>query len=90
MTGSDGVNNALQKVHKLYSSGYSSIDIIATLFKVVKNYDAGMLEYIKLEYIKEIGFVHMRILNGLNSLLQLSGLISKLCTVADKIKQEKQ
>ena len=38
-----------------------------------------MDEELKLNFIKEIGFCHMRILDGLDSLLQLSGLIAKLC-----------
>lgn len=31
---------------------------------------------------QEIGMVHIRIVEGLNSLLQLSALLAKLCTVA--------
>ena len=89
MEGSSGLDAAVKQIHKLYNSGYSSIDIISTLFKIVKNYDETMLEYVKLEYIKEIGFVHMRILNGVNSLLQLSGLLARLCAVVDKIKDSK-
>ncbi len=38
-----------------------------------------MEEKIKLEYMKVIGTAHMRILDGLDSLLQLSGLLAKLC-----------
>lgn len=33
-------------------------------------------------YFQEIGMVHIRIVEGMNSLLQLSGLLAKLCTVA--------
>ena len=89
MKGSEGLDLALQEIHKLYKSGYSSIDMISTIFKVVKNYDQSMIEYLKLEYIKEIGFVHMRILSGVNSMLQLSGLVARLCAVADKVKANK-
>ena len=40
-----------------------------------------MEEKTKLEYMKVIGTVHMRILDGLDSLLQLSGLLAKLCLI---------
>jgi replication factor C subunit 2/4 len=50
-----------------------------TLFRVSRNYE--MEEKIKLEYMKVIGTAHMRILDGLDSLLQLSGLLAKLCLV---------
>ena len=36
-------------------------------------------EYTKLEYIKEIGFTHMRILEGVGTLIQLGGLMARLC-----------
>lgn len=45
------VDNALQGVHQLWRQGYSAVDIITTLFRVVKFYD-GMPEYMKLDYIK--------------------------------------
>lgn len=35
-------------------------------------------EPLKLEYIKEIGFAHMRISDGLNTYLQLAGLVARL------------
>lgn len=63
-------------VKRLWDQGYSCMDIIGTLFKVCKA--AHIPEPVKLEYIKEIGFAHMRIADGLNSYLQLAGLIARL------------
>lgn len=62
----------------LWGLGYSSEDIIINIFKCVK-YNDKMTERQKLEFIKRVGETHLRISNGLNSLLQLSALISKLC-----------
>jgi replication factor C subunit 2/4 len=45
---------------------------------VARNSDT-LPEFLKLEYLKEIGFCHMRIGDGVNSRLQLSGLLAKLC-----------
>ncbi|CAM8880985.1 unnamed protein product [Rhodiola kirilowii] len=61
---------------QLYDLGYSPTDIITTLFRIIKNYD--MAEYIKLEFMKETGFAHMRICDGVGSFLQLCGLLAKL------------
>ena len=88
--------------------GYSSHDIITTMFKVTKSLPT-LPEHIKLEFIKvimplekknpllaitfvpivrsrtninpskEIGFTHMRILEGVQTLLQLSGCVARLC-----------
>lgn len=49
--------------------------------QVVRNSNQ-LKEFIKLEYLKEIGFCHMRIGDGVNSRLQLSGLLAKLCKTA--------
>lgn len=109
------VDNALEGVHQLWRQGYSAVDIITTLFRVVKFYD-GMPEFMKLDYIKvslarppidrncacpqwigttflmmtiscararqEIGLTHMKILEGVTSLIQLGGLISRLCKLS--------
>jgi replication factor C subunit 2/4 len=67
---------ALVIVRRLWDEGYSCMDIIGTLFKVCKS--SSIPEAVKLEYIKEIGFAHMRVADGLNSYLQLAGLVSRL------------
>jgi replication factor C subunit 2/4 len=41
-----------------------------------------MSEWLQLEFLKEIGFCHMRIGDGVNSRLQLSGMLAKLCRTA--------
>jgi replication factor C subunit 2/4 len=38
-------------------------------------------EHAKLEFIREIGFTHMRILEGVQTYLQLSGCVAKLCRI---------
>ena len=58
--------------------GYSSHDIISTMFKVTKTIPS-LSEHTKLEFIKEIGFTHMRILEGVQTYLQLAGCVAKLC-----------
>ncbi|KAF7303265.1 hypothetical protein MKEN_01290600 [Mycena kentingensis (nom. inval.)] len=72
------IATAMEKLEELWEQGYSAVDIIVTIFRVVKTFDE-LPEYTKLEYIKEIGFTHMRILEGVGTLLQLAGLISRLC-----------
>lgn len=49
-------------------------------WQVARN--ADMMEWLKLEFLKEIGFCHMRIGDGVNSRLQLSGMLAKLCKTA--------
>eukprot|EP00250_Pteridium_aquilinum_P006933 c16754_g1_i1 orf=312-1331(-) len=78
------IDEAYTGLKQLYDLGYSASDIITTLFRVVKNYD--MPEYLKLEYLKEVGFAHMRIADGVGTILQLSGLLAKLCVIRDKAK----
>ncbi|KAL2119471.1 hypothetical protein VTJ04DRAFT_6432 [Mycothermus thermophilus] len=72
------VDAALDTLRELWDLGYSSHDIISTMFKVTKTIPT-LSEHAKLEFIKEIGFTHMRILEGVQTLLQLSGCVARLC-----------
>mmetsp|Transcript_11515 Transcript_11515/g.16431 ORF Transcript_11515/g.16431 Transcript_11515/m.16431 type:complete len:231 (+) Transcript_11515:148-840(+) len=74
---------AKDKLQGLCNSGYSASDIIGTLFKVTKAHEMG--EAKKLEFLREIGFTHMRITEGVNSQLQLLGLIARMALIATKI-----
>lgn len=61
----------------MWRLGYSPEDIIGNIFRVCKTFQ--MAEFLKLEFIKEIGFAHMKIVEGVNSLLQMAGLLARLC-----------
>ena len=62
--------------------GYSSEDIITSVFRVCKTH--CMAEFVKLEFIKEIGLTHLSLVQGTQSLLQLSGMLARLCQVSIK------
>ncbi|KAF9268976.1 P-loop containing nucleoside triphosphate hydrolase protein [Marasmius fiardii PR-910] len=72
------VDKAMDRLNELWDQGYSAVDIVVTIFRVVKTFDE-IPEYTKLEFIKEVGFTHMRILEGVGTLLQLAGLVARLC-----------
>ena len=76
------LRQANTELQKLWTMGYSPSDIIGTLFKVTKAHH-DLPEGKKLEFLREIGFAHMRIANGVNSLLQLLGLMGRLCRIPD-------
>lgn len=73
--------DASDVVIDLWSKGYAATDIIQTLFRVTKTMD--MPEQKKLDFIREIGFTHMRIAEGLNSQLQLLGCMARLSTIGN-------
>ncbi|KDN36284.1 P-loop containing nucleoside triphosphate hydrolase protein [Tilletiaria anomala UBC 951] len=77
------VDTAIERLDEIWSQGYSALDIITTLFRVVKTLD-GMPEALKLEFIREIGWTHMRILEGVATLVQLGGLLARLSKMAIK------
>ena len=54
----NNLDEASKRLATLWRTGYSAIDIISTIFKVVKFHD--MPEKMKLAFIKEIGYTHMR------------------------------
>ncbi|TIC48229.1 P-loop containing nucleoside triphosphate hydrolase protein [Wallemia mellicola] len=75
------IEDALSKLDELWTHGYAAIDIIQTLFRVARN-TQSLEESLKLEYIKEIGWTHMRILEGVATIVQLSGLVARLCKMS--------
>ena len=78
------VDDAYDRIKFLYAAGFSAMDIIGTVYRVTKNFNSeAMPEFVKLEFIREIGFMHMRVGDGVNSLLQMAGLCAKLCKVVE-------
>eukprot|EP00299_Pterocystis_sp_00344_P001929 c1185_g1_i1.p1 GENE.c1185_g1_i1~~c1185_g1_i1.p1 ORF type:complete len:209 (-),score=45.31 c1185_g1_i1:3-629(-) len=75
------LDRSLALVHSLWKQGYSASDIITTMFRVIK-YSDDIPEDHKLAYIKEVGLVHMRIVEGVGTLVQLTGLLAKLTLVS--------
>lgn len=74
------VEGALEGLHELWDLGYSCHDIVSTMFRVTKSMD-GLDEHARLDFIREIGFCHMRVLEGVQTLVQLAGCVAKLCRV---------
>lgn len=77
------LHKANAQLASLWKLGYSASDIIGTIFKVTKAH-TELPEGKKLFYLREIGFCHLRISNGINSLLQLLGLLGRLCQVSEE------
>lgn len=76
------LDEALKIMSHLWKLGYSAEDIINVVFRVCKT--ANMPEFVKLEYIKQIGLCHARISQGLNTLLQLNALLAKFTKIVMK------
>jgi replication factor C subunit 2/4 len=71
----------------LAAQGYTPNDIVSTLFKVLKNY-SNIDEHRKLDFMRIIGNTHVATgAEGINSHLQLSALIARMCLiVVDEVK----
>ncbi|XP_018572425.1 replication factor C subunit 2 [Anoplophora glabripennis] len=74
------IRKAYKYVEHLWNLGYAAEDIIKNIFRVCKNMD--MEEPLKLAFIKEIGLTHQKISEGLCTLVQMSGLLARLCMAA--------
>lgn len=70
----NNLDEAEKCLQHLYNLGYCTEDIVSSMFRVVKTFK--MPEYTKLEYLKQIGIAQIRIVQGVNSMLQMKGLIS--------------
>ena len=65
---------------QLWKLGYSAEDIITNVFRVCKTM-SELAEFVKLEFIKEIGMTHMAVVQGSASLLQMAALLARLCKI---------
>merc|ERR1712038_1419121 len=74
------LDDAYKIMLQLWKMGYSPEDIITNVFRVCKTLE--LAEFIKLEFIKQIGYTHMKIVKGTNSLLQMAALLAQLCKIA--------
>ncbi|EQC38291.1 replication factor C subunit 2 [Saprolegnia diclina VS20] len=71
----------------LWKTGYSALDIIGTVFRVAKSTD--MDDKLKLDFVKCIGQSHMCIADGLTTVVQLHGLVARLCAAATSFRDRK-
>ncbi len=83
------LGEAQKKLDYLVQKGYSPQDIIGTVSKVVRTGGIEMSERYQLEYIGEIGKTHVRITEGVQSPLQLSALLARLCKTSLKLERTK-
>lgn len=74
------IDGAIDLMDTLWNKGYSAIDIVTLSFKVAKTLPQ-ITESKRLDMIKEIGFVHMRVLEGLSTYLQVCGMFAKICAL---------
>ena len=74
------IEPAVEGLTELWDLGYSSHDIVSSMFRVTKTMP-GLSEHARLEFIREIGFCHMRVLEGMQTLVQLWGCVAKLCKI---------
>jgi replication factor C subunit 2/4 len=71
-------------LQSLWAQGYSAIDIITTLFKVAKKLSLED-ESLRMTFIRHIGLCHLRLVDGVQTLVQLSGLLASLCAASPKL-----
>jgi len=73
---------ALTILISILDDGFSTMDFIQTMFRVVKGME--MEEGLKLDWIRDMANCHMRIAEGLDTKLQLIGLLSRMNFGQDK------
>ncbi|KAI8115718.1 Replication factor C subunit 4, partial [Lucilia cuprina] len=59
---SKNLTAALDQMEVLWSKGYSAVDLVTTMFRVSQTMEIP--ESLKLQFLKEIGFSHLRVLEG--------------------------
>jgi replication factor C subunit 2/4 len=71
---------ALIALKELWDRGYCASDLITTIFRVTKTLE--MSDSLRLAYLRAIGDYHLRIAEGVDTFVQLSGLIAKMSSIS--------
>ena len=79
---SGNIEAALLAMKDLWGLGFSALDLVTTVFKVVKAQD--MPEPLKLDMVQIISSIHMRVADGVGTLLQMNGMVARLCELATR------
>ncbi|PKY45795.1 P-loop containing nucleoside triphosphate hydrolase protein [Rhizophagus irregularis] len=84
------VKNVFNAVVKLYGDGYSALDIVQTMMKLMKSASENEIEedYYN-DFLMEIAKTELVIKSGTDSELQVIGLVSSLCDIAKSILKRK-
>lgn len=73
---------AFMILHELKQQGYSNSDISLSMIDILKNIPKRKLnEDTKIKYIMEVGRAALNISRGIDTYLQLTGCIAKLCSL---------
>ena len=60
--------------------GYSANDILLTMINMLKdNYEIDINDDKKIKFMKDISSTYIKVNDGTDTLLQLTGCISKMC-----------
>lgn len=71
------LKNSITLVNELSEEGYNTYDIVSTISKVIQN-NNDINEDIKLDVLMEVSKTKMKVLDGVNSILQIYGLLANI------------
>lgn len=71
---------ALSGLCAVWNEGYAAVDIVGTFFRVLKH-STKFADHVQLQLMREVGLVHVRVLEGSTSLVQLAGMVGRMCRI---------
>ena len=65
----------------LWKEGYNAQDIVSNINKLIQN-DDEIPEHTKMNYLKEVAILKMKLLSGVQTLLQINAFLATLCQIS--------
>ena len=79
------LDGALAGADQLHTQGYSVLDVLGQLFRVVRG--LSLPELLSLEFIKLIGDAHLKaVTQGVDGYIQLTGLLARLVVASERVR----
>ena len=81
----DKIFEAAQAAVILWQKGYNLHDMIGMIAKLIQQND-NITELLKMEILKEVSLLKIRMAENLCTLIQLTGFLAKICDISRKKK----
>ncbi|EGR34473.1 replication factor C, activator 1, putative [Ichthyophthirius multifiliis] len=79
-------HSAQLKVYPLWEEGYTAYDLVNNLYKLVFN--LPIEKNLQYEFLREMAFLKMKVLEGLPTFVQISGYLAKISQIANNMKNK--
>jgi DNA polymerase III delta prime subunit len=78
---SKDINKSVMLLHQIFKEGYSTYDIVNSMYKVVMQIESELNKQKFMELMKQMAELKKRVFEGAVSEIQVAGFLAKCCLI---------